>query len=154
MKKIILLSGCLCLSIVVMAQTYNGSDIERMMQQRMQQQSQQNSGSRTYRPQRSSGNDGNNRRYNQPNNSYDMNQTERTIHGVYVYNNQLAVVRLRYFNGMITHYSTSRDMTNREQWQSMYPDNPHPTYAMIDGQLAREYKYKVSVRGTSIYFNL
>ena len=152
MKKIILLSGCLCLSMVIMAQTYNGSDIERMMQQRMQQQSQRSSGNRTNTPQRSY--NGNNNRYSQPNNSYGMNQVERTIQGVYVYNNQLAVVRLRYFNGKITHYSTSRDMANREQWQSMYPDNPHPTHTTIDGQLAREYKYKVSVQGTTIYFNL
>lgn len=138
--------------MVIMAQTYNGSDIERMMQQRMQQQSQRSSGNKTNTPQRSY--NGNNNRYSQPNNSYGMNQVERTIQGVYVYNNQLVVVRLRYFNGKITHYSTSRDMANREQWQSMYPDNPHPTNTMIDGQLAREYRYKVSVRGTTIYFNL
>ena len=154
MKKTILLSGCLCLSMVTMAQNYNGSDIERMMQERMQQQSQQNSGSRTNTPQRSYGNNGNNNRYSQPNNSYGMAQAEKIINGVYVYNNQLAVVRLRYFNGKITHYSTSRDMINREQWQSMYPDNPHPTNSMVDGQLAREYQYKVSVQGTNIYFNL
>lgn len=154
MKKIFLLSGCLCLSSVIMAQNYNGSDIERMMQQRMQQQSQQNYDNRTKTQQRSNGNYGNNNRYNRPNNSYGMAQAERTIQGVYIYNNQLAVVRLRYFNGKITHYSTSRDMTNREQWQSMYPDNPHPTHTTIDGQLAREYKYKVSVQGTTIYFNL
>lgn len=160
MKKIILLSGFLCLSMITKAQNYNGADIDRMMYQRMQQQSQQNSGRSSNTPQRSYGNNGSNNSssnsygYSQPNNSYGMNQMEKTINGVYVYNNQLAVVRLRYYGGKVTHYSTSRDILNREQWQSMYPDNPHPTNSMVDGQLAREYKYKVSVGNTIIYFNL
>lgn len=160
MKKIILLSGFLCLSMIAKAQNYNGADIDRMMYQRMQQQSQQNSGRNSNTHQRSYGNNGSNNSssnsygYSQPNNSYGMNQTEKTINGIYVYNNQLAVVRLRYYGGKVTHYSTSRDILNREQWQSMYPDNPHPTNSMVDGQLAREYKYKVSVGDTNVYFNL
>lgn len=71
-----------------------------------------------------------------------------------MYDNQLAVVRLRYYGGKVTHFSTSKDMMGREQWQTMYPDTPHPTMEFKDGQLAKEYKYKVSVSGTTVYFNL
>lgn len=161
MKKFILFFSCLCLSLTANAQTYRGSDADRMMYERMRQYSQQNSGSNTYVPQRSYNNYNsrsyNNNSYGQSNNSYNQYrqaEVEKVIQGVYVYNNQLAVVRLRYYGGKITHYSTSKDMMNREQWQSMYPDSPHPTNSMLDGQLAREYKYKVSVGSTNIYFNL
>ena len=162
MKKVFLSLGCLCLSLMASAQSYRGSDVDRMMYERMRQNSQQNSGSNTYVPQRSY-NNYNSRSYNnnsygnsygQSGNTYSQPEVEKVLQGVYVYNNQLAVVRLRYYGGKITHYSTSRDMLNREQWQSMYPDNPHPTNSMLDGQLAREYKYKVSVGGTNVYFNL
>ena len=90
--------------------------------------------------------------YNNGNSNF--RDAERIISGVFVHYNQLAVVRLRYFEGRITHYSTSRDITGKEQWQSMYPDNPHPTMETTDGQLAREYKYKVTAQGMTIYFNL
>jgi hypothetical protein len=162
MKKVLFLASCLCFALVVNAQTYRGSDADRMMYQRMQQHSQQNSGSNTYVPQRSYGNsnynsynsNSYNNSYNQSTRTYSQPEVEKVIQGVYVYNNQLALVRLRYYSGKITHFSTSRDMMNREQWQTMYPDNPHPTNSMLDGQLAREYKYKVSVSGTNVYFNL
>ena len=159
MSKSLLTGVCLCLSIVTNAQSYRGSDADRMMYQRMQQQSRQNSSGNTYTPQRSYGNGYNGNNYNgnnygQSTNSYGIPNVEKVIQGVYVYNNQLALVRLRYYNGKIMNYSTSRDMMGREQWQSMYPDNPHPTMEFQDGQLAREYKYKVSVSGTIIYFNL
>ena len=159
MSKSLLTGVCLCLSIVANAQSYRGSDADRMMYQRMQQQSRQNSSGNTYTPQRSYGNGYNGNNYNgnnygQSTNSYGSPNVEKVIQGVYVYNNQLALVRLRYYNGKIMNYSTSRDMMGREQWQSMYPDNPHPTMEFQDGQLAREYKYKVSVSGTIIYFNL
>lgn len=36
----------------------------------------------------------------------------------------------------------------------MYPDTPRSTMEFTDGQLAKEYKYKVSVSGTTVYFNL
>ena len=147
--------GCLLISLVAEAQNYQGSDADRMMYQRYQQQSQQNSSSSTYAPQRSYSNNYNNNSYQgQSNNTFGQADIEKVIQGVYVYQNQLAVVRLRYYGGKITHYSTSRDIMNREQWQSMYPDNPHPTMSFTDGQLAREYKYKVSVSGTTVYFNL
>lgn len=151
MKNILLLAGCLCFFAEVSnAQGYRGSDSDLMMYQRMQQHSQQNSYTNTYTPRQSIGS------------QYHSYQTtpsaranvEKVIQGVYVYNNQLAVVRLRYYGGKITHYSTSKDMMGREQWQSMYPDNPHPTNSMADGQLAREYQYKVSIQSTTIYFNL
>ena len=153
MKKVFLFLGCLCLSLGASAQSYRGSDADRMMYERMRQYSQQNAGSNTYVPQRSYNNSYGNNNYGQSNSNYNQ-PVEKVIQGVYVYNNQLAVVRLRYYGGKVTHYSTSRDMLNREQWQSMYPDNPHPTNSMLDGQLAREYKYKVSVGGTNVYFNL
>ncbi len=146
--------GCLCLSLVANAQSYRGSDADRMMYEWMRQHSQQYSGSNTYVPQRSYNNNSYGNSYGQSGNTYSQSEVEKVLQGVYVYNNQLAVVRLRYYGGKITHYSTSKDMLNREQWQSMYPDNPHPTNSMLDGQLAREYKYKVSVGGTAIYFNL
>ena len=163
MKRILFFASCLCFALVVNAQTYRGSDADRMMYQRMQQHSQQNSGGNTYVPHRSYGNSNynsynsnsyNNNSYNQSTRTYSQPEVEKVIQGVYVYNNQLALVRLRYYSGKITHFSTSRDMMNREQWQTMYPDNPHPTNSMLDGQLAREYKYKVSVSGTNVYFNL
>ena len=53
MKKVFLFLGCLCLSLVAGAQSYRGSDADRMMYERMRQYSQQNSGSNTYVPQRS-----------------------------------------------------------------------------------------------------
>ena len=95
-----------------------------MMYQRMQQHSQQNSGGNTYVPQRSYGNSNynsynsnsyNNNSYNQSTRTYSQPEVEKVIQGVYVYNNQLALVRLRYYSGKITHFSTSRDMMNREQ---------------------------------------
>lgn len=164
MNKFFLTGVCLCLSIATNAQSYRGSDADRMMFQRMQQQSRQNSSGNTYTPQRSYGNGYNGNGYNgnsysgsnygQSTNSYGSPDVEKVIQGVYVYYNQLALMRLRYYNGKIMSYSTSRDMLGREQWQSMYPDNPHPTMEFQDGQLAREYKYKVSVTGTTVYFNL
>ena len=83
-----------------------------------------------------------------------MGNAEQIISGVFVNNGQLAIIKLRYFGGKITHYSTSRDFLGKEQWQSTYPDNPHPTIGTVDGQLAREYKYKATVQGTTVYFNL
>lgn len=154
MKKFFCIVWFLSILLIANAQNYRGSDADRMMYQRYQQHSQQNSGGSTYVPQRSYSNSYNNNSNSYSNNSYRQADIEKVIQGVYVYQNQLAVVRLRYYGGKITHYSTSRDMMNREQWQSMYPDNPHPTMGFTDGQLAREYKYKVSVSGTTVYFNL
>lgn len=83
-----------------------------------------------------------------------INAGERVVQGVFVYNSQQTVVKLRFFNGQITAYSTSRDALNREQWISIYPDTPHPTMDIQDGNLARDYKYKVSGNGRVFYFNL
>ena len=159
MKKVLFVTSFMCMALIANAQGYRGSDADRMMYQRMQQQAQRNSGSNTYVPQRSysSGSNSNysGNGYGQTDSSYSGSaNVERIIQGVYVYNNQLAVVRLRYYAGKIVNYSTSRDMMGREQWQSMYPDTPHPTMELQDGQLAREYKYKVSVSRITIYFNL
>ena len=157
--KYFVFSVCLFFTLALNAQNYRGSDADRMMYQRMQQHSQQNSSGSTYVPQRSYSNSYNNNNYsnsygNSTNNMFNQAQVEKVVQGVYVYQNQLALVRLRYYGGKITHYSTSRDIMGREQWQSMYPDNPHPTMQLQDGQLTREYKYKVSVTGTIVYFNL
>ena len=46
------------------------------------------------------------------------NAGERIIPGIFVYNSQQAVVRLKYYSGRITAYSTSKDALNREQWIS------------------------------------
>lgn len=156
MKKLFLFLGCLYLSLVASAQSYRGSDADRMMYERMRQHSQQNSGGNTYVPQRNYNYNNNNysNHYTQPSVPYSRPEVEKVIQGVYVSNNQLAVVRLRYYEGKITHVSTSRDIMGREQWQTIYPDSPHQTMSMIDGQLAREYNYKISVSGTTIYFNL
>ena len=83
-----------------------------------------------------------------------LNNAERIISGVFVHQNQLAVIKLRYFSGKITHFSTSRDITGKEQWQTTMPDNPHPTIETVDGRIAREYKYKATVQRTTVYFNL
>ena len=111
MKKVFLMLGCLCFPLVASAQSYRGSDADRMMYERMRQHSQQNSGSNTYVPQRSY-NNYNSRSYNnnsysnnygQSGNTYSQPEVEKVLQGVYVYNNQLAVVRLRYYGGKITH---------------------------------------------------
>jgi len=155
MKKVLLFLGCLCISLAANAQSYRGSDADRMMYERMRQHSQQNSGSNTYVPQRNYNNNSYSNNYQrQPRMPYSQPEVEKVIQGVYVYNGQLAVVRLRYYEGKITHVSTSRDMMGREQWQTIYPDTPRQTMSMVDGQLAREYKYKVSVSGTTVYFNM
>lgn len=88
-----------------------------------------------------------------PDNVSSINSGEKVVQGIFVYNSQQAVVRLRYYNGQITAYSTSRDALNREQWISIYPDTPHPTMEIQDGNLARDYKYKVSGDGRVFYFN-
>ena len=77
MKKVFLSLGCLCLSLVASAQSYRGSDADRMMYERMRQHSQQNSSSNTYVPQRSY-NNYNNRSYN--NNSYGNSYGQSGIH--------------------------------------------------------------------------
>lgn len=64
MSKFFLIVVCLCLAIVANAQSYRGSDADRMMYQRMQQQSRQNSNGNTYTPQRSSINGYNGNSYN------------------------------------------------------------------------------------------
>lgn len=91
------------------------------------------------------------------NNSYQSGYSgnqERIIQGAYSYNGQTAIVMLRYSNGNITAYSTSQDQLGRYNWQSMYPDNPHPTNSTQDGMAARNYKYKVAIGNTWVYFNL
>lgn len=161
MKKIVLLSGCLCLTLTITAQSYRGSDADRMVYQRMQQNSQQNSAGNTYTPRQSPGGGSYNRSNNYNGNGYDRSsrsyshsENEKVIQGVYVNNQQQAIVRLRYIGGKITHYSTSRDILGKENWQPIYPDNPHPTMSLQDGQMAKEYGYKVSIGGTTVYFNL
>ena len=89
-----------------------------------------------------------------PDNVSSINSGEKVVQGIFVYNSQQAVVRLRYYNGQITAYSTSRDALNREQWISIYPDTPHLTMEIQDGNLARDYKYKVSGDGKVFLFNL
>ena len=169
---LLLLSGLYC-----KAQGYLSSDAERVMDYMMKKEAQKNASRDTYYRQQnntvndnygSSGYNDTRSHSNGYNSNYNNNrsnnpvldvisgfqQPERIIQGVFVSNNHLAVIRLRYFDSKITHYSLSRDNMNREQWQSIYPDYPHPTIYMIDGQLANEYKYKVSVSGTTVYFNM
>ena len=153
MKKIFLLLVVSFVSNVVFAQSYRDlltSDPEwnRQIQLMVQQYGVEKTRQmvKQYRAQQGQQNYGNQ--------NYNNQNSERVIQGVYVYGNQLAVIRLRYFGGKITHISTSKDMMGREQWQQIYPDNPHPTMSIQDGQLAREYKYKISAGGTVIYFNL
>ena len=79
---------------------------------------------------------------------------ESILQGVFIYNGQQNLIILKYSGGRITHYAVSKTMTGQYDWQSMYPDNPHPTNSMQDGSMARSYRYKVSVEGTTVYFNL
>lgn len=81
------------------------------------------------------------------------NTQEQIIQGYYIMGGQPVAVKLKYSNGRITAYSTSKDMLHKEQWNNIYPDNPHPTMELQDGEYAREYKYKVSGAGTTFYFN-
>ena len=169
MKKVLLVIGCLCLSVLVNAQTYRGSDADRMNAQRYQQYSQQNSGSNTYQRNYggnsygsgSYGSGSYNRNYSNSynrsySNSYGSNQygNETVIQGAFNNNGQTALCMLRYSGGKITHYAVSKTYTGQYDWQTMYPDNPHPTNSMQDGNWARSYSYKVSVGGTNVYFNL
>ena len=158
MKHFLLLASSFCLTLTANGQNYRGSDVDKMMYQRYQQHSQQNSNGNTYTPRTYNNGSNNYEDQNHSNNNYTQSYgnvgMEKVIQGVYVYNNQLALIRLKYSNGKITHYSTSRDITGNEQWQTMYPDNPHPTMEITDGQLAREYKYKVTIQRTTVYFNL
>lgn len=166
MNRLYLLLGCVCLSLSINAQTYRGSDADRMIQQRYQQYSQQNSNSNTYKPNNSYG--GNtyggssynnyNRSYsNSYGNSYNNNQysgSESVIQGAFNNNGQVGLCMLRYSGGQVTHYATTKTYTGQYNWQSMYPDNPHPTNSIQDGNWAESYSYKVSVGGTNVYFNL
>ena len=79
---------------------------------------------------------------------------ELILQGVYLANGQQNLVVLRYFGGKVTHYAISKDYTGKYNWQTMYPDNPHPTNSYQDGNMARAYKFKVSAQGTTIYFNM
>ena len=177
MKKLHLLLVFLCASVFVNAQSYRGSDADRMNAQRYQQYSQQNSGSNTYQRNygsgsygsgsynRSYGNSYNNNSYNNynrsysnsyGNNSYNSNQygSETVIQGAFNNNGQTALCMLRYSGGKITAYAVSKTYTGQYDWQTMYPDNPHPTNSYTDGNWARSYSHKVSVGGTNVYFNL
>ncbi len=88
------------------------------------------------------------------NNNYG-NNSDRIIQGVYFSNDgRTSLVNLRYHNGQIWNYSTSQNQLGQQNWQSMYPDNPHPTNSTQDGMAARNYRYKVSIGGTYVYFNM
>ena len=177
MKNYCVILCCLCVSVIVNAQSYRGSDVDRMNAQRYQQYSQQNSGSNTYQRNyggynsnsygsnsyggynRNYGNSNsyNNNSYNRSySNSYGSNQygSETVIQGAFNNNGQTALCMLRYFGGKITHYAVSKTYTGQYDWQTMYPDNPHPTNSIQDGSMASAYRYKVSVQGTTIYFNM
>ena len=177
MKNYCVILCCLCVSVIVNAQSYRGSDVDRMNAQRYQQYSQQNSGSNTYQRNyggynsnsygsnsyggynRNYGNSNsyNNNSYNRSySNSYGSNQygSETVIQGAFNNNGQTALCMLRYFGGKITHYAVSKTYTGQYDWQTMYPDNPHPTNSIQDGNWARSYSHKVSVSGTNVYFNL
>ena len=172
MKKALLVIGCLCLSVLAYAQSYRGSDVDRMNAQRYQQYSQQNSGSNTYQRNYGNsygsgsynrsysngyGNSYNNNSYNRSySNSYGSNQygNETVIQGAFNNNGQTALCMLRYSGGKITHYAVSKTYTGQYDWQTMYPDNPHPTNSMQDGSWAQSYSHKVGVGGTYVYFNL
>ncbi len=82
------------------------------------------------------------------------NSNGTILQGVFIYNNQQNLVVLKYSGGKITHYATSKDAIGNYDWQTMYPDNPHPTNSIQDGSMASAYKYKISVQGTTIYFNM
>lgn len=140
MKKVLLVIGCLCLSVLVNAQTYRGSDADRMNAQRYQQYSQQNSGSNTYQRNygnsygggsygsgsynKNYGNSYNNNSYNRSYcNSYGSNQygNETVIQGAFNNNGKTALCMLRYSGGKITHYAVSKTYTVQYDWQTMYP---------------------------------
>lgn len=86
-------------------------------------------------------------------NSYGGN-SDRIIQGVYFYNGQTSLVNLRYTNGKVMAYSTSQDQFGHQNWRDMYPDNPHPTDTYEDGRVAYNYRYKVSIGNTWVYFNM
>ena len=88
------------------------------------------------------------------NNSGVYGNTESVIQGVFVYNGQQTLINLRYVGGKITHYALSKDALGRLNWQTMYPDNPHPTNHLQDGNMSRAYKYKITIESTTVYFNL
>lgn len=80
--------------------------------------------------------------------------SDRIIQGVYFYNGQTSLVNLRYTNGKVMAYSTSQDQFGHQNWREMYPDNPHPTDTYEDGRVAYNYRYKVSIGNTWVYFNM
>lgn len=79
---------------------------------------------------------------------------EKIIQGAFNNNGQTAICVLRYYGGNITAYAVDKTFTGDYNWQSMYPDSPHPTNSYEDGSWYRSYNYKVSVGGTYVYFNL
>jgi hypothetical protein len=78
----------------------------------------------------------------------------QVIQGVFNNNGQTATCVLRYNGGQITAYAVDKTFTGDYNWQSMYPDNPHPTNSYQDSNWYRNYSHKVSVNGTYVYFNL
>ena len=174
MKIYKLLFGCLCISFNLNAQNYRGSDVDRMNAQRYQQNSHQNSVTNTYQPNygnsygsstyggnsdnnSSYGNSYNNRNYNNSYGNGYNNQycgSETVIQGAFNNNGQVGLCVLRYSGGKVTAFATTKTYTGQYDWQTMYPDNPHPTNSMQDGGWAESYSYKISVRGTNVYFNI
>ena len=80
--------------------------------------------------------------------------SEKVIQAVYVQGNQLVSCKLRFMNGQIWAYSTSKDALNHEEWNNIYPQSPTPTMSLKDGDNARNYKYTVSSAGMIFYFNM
>lgn len=79
---------------------------------------------------------------------------EQVIQGAFNNNGQTAICMLRYMNGKINAYAVNKTYTGQYDWKNTYPDNPHPTNSYQDGSWYRSYSYKVSVGGTTVYFNL
>ena len=78
---------------------------------------------------------------------------EKIVQGVFFQNGHENVIVLRFYGGKVMNYATSQGYTGYN-WQSVSaPDNPHPTNAIQDGNVARYYNSKVSIGRTTVYFN-
>ena len=79
---------------------------------------------------------------------------EKIISAVYVQGGQLISCRLRYNNGQIWGYSTSKNAINRDNWIDFYPQRPTSTMSLLDGDNAKDYKFKINASGLTFYFNM
>ena len=80
--------------------------------------------------------------------------SEKIISAVYVQGGQLISCRLRYNSGQIWGYSTSKNAVNRENWIDFYPQRPTSTMSLLDGDNAKDYKFKIKASGLTFYFNM